>query len=161
VLTNSTLELPVQVSLERGIAEKLHLLAANTPTNVAYARLPSYLTERGTVGVPKNDINTAALLGTVAQGLSSLAGKNSGLVQGLGSALTGGAFNNSTNAAADTNQAGGKVGSLLQGLGGILGGKPAPGTNAPPGAATNSPSRTTTNSSPVGDLLNGLLGPKK
>lgn len=54
------------------------------------------------------------------------------------------------------NVGGGKAGGVLQGLGGLLG--TGSKTNAAPNAATNAPP---TNQSPVGNLLKGLLNPKK
>jgi len=143
VLTNSTIQIPVAVSLERGVAQSIHLLSPDTPTNAAYARLPDFLTEKGTLGDPKADVNRTVLIGAVLKGASGLAGKNSGLLQGLGGALTG-SGSSGTNTTG-TNQS--KLGGLLEGLGGF-------GTKA----ATNVPA---TNQSPVGNLIDGLFGPKK
>jgi len=143
VLTNSTLNFPVSISLARPVAQRINLLPANTATNAVYAKLPDFLTMKGTVGAPKTDIDKMALVGMVAQGVG---GKAGGLVQGLGGLLGG-----SSTPSAVTNAAAAKTNSLLQNLGGLLG-KPA--------ASTNSPSAPT-NASPVNDLLNGLFGPKK
>ncbi|HEY5909292.1 MAG TPA: AsmA family protein [Verrucomicrobiae bacterium] len=147
VLTNSPIDIPVSVSLDRAVAQRINMAPANTPTNVAYVKLPDFLAEKGTLGEPKMDINKTVLLGAVLEGSSGLAGKNSGLLQGLGSALTGGSSSANTSTNASTNRPGG----LLQGLGGLLGGGKAPAT-------TNAPA---TNQSPGRGLLDNLLGPKK
>src|SRR5439155_7291784 len=69
VLTNSTLNLPLGISVRRGLAEKINFVPAGTPTNIAYVKLPDYVTIIGTVGNPKEKINKAALLGTALQQL--------------------------------------------------------------------------------------------
>jgi hypothetical protein len=79
-----------------------------------------------------------------------------GLIQGLGGLLGGSRDGAATNApgsgGASTNR-----GGLIQGLGGLLGGnRPNTSTNT----STNMPPAAT-NSSPVGNLLNQLLGPPK
>jgi hypothetical protein len=150
VLTNSTIEIPVTVYLEKGVAQRMNL-AASAAADTKYVKLPNYLTMRRTIGDPKPDINKTAILGTALQGISGLTGQNKGLVQSIGNALTGSSGQNTN---AGTNLPGNKPGGLLQGLQGILGGS----TNVPPAAATNAPN---TNQSPIGNLLNGLLVPKK
>ena len=154
VLTNSPIDIPVTVSLERGVAQKINLLPANTPTNALFAKLPDFLAMKGTLGASKTEINKAVFAGAALQGLSGLAGKNSGLLQGLGSALTGGSSGGTNAAGTGTNQTGGWLGNLLQGAGKIFGGTSSTGTNATP----KSPS---TNQSPTDSLLNSLFGPKK
>ncbi len=110
VLTNSTIQIPVSISLSRPIAEKLNLVPANTPTNAAYAKLPDFFTERGTIGEPQADINKGALAGLVLQSITS-----------------------------GVPAAGSKVSGVLQGLGGLLGGGVPSTENPPPNAATNQP----------------------
>jgi uncharacterized protein involved in outer membrane biogenesis len=128
VLTNSSIHIPVSVSLGRGVAEKLSLVPANTPTNEVYAKLPDFLTMKGTVGDPKTDINKVALAGTAFKTIG-------GVVSGLG----------------------GKSGGLIKGVGDLLTGTRS-ATNAPPTTGTNQPA---TSQSPVNDILNQLLKPKK
>lgn len=183
IFTNSALNLPIAVALKRPLAASLNMVPAGTPTNVAYVKLPDYVTIKGTVGQPKSDINKLALLGTVMQqvgsGIPGVDPKTGGLLRNLGEVLTG----TGTNAAAGTNQS--QQGNLLQGLGNILSGQStnqisegntnrqsrsqrtlqglggllnaALGTNASP-AGTNS---TETNQAPVGSLLDQLLSPRK
>ncbi|MHB1307391.1 MAG: DUF748 domain-containing protein [Limisphaerales bacterium] len=121
VLTNSTLEIPVSIALQRALAEKAGLLAAGSPTNEPYASLPDFYTLRGTVGVPKNDLNKLALAGLAARASAGLLGStgNTNLVK--------------------TSDLLGTVSSLLTGT---ASGAAVPGTNAPP-ASTNAPPAAT------------------
>jgi hypothetical protein len=110
VLTNSTVQIPVSIWLERSIAQRINLAGTAGPNDV-YAKLPDFLTITGTLGDNKPKINYAALGGAILQG-------------------TGGKT--------------GQAGNVLQGLGGLLGGKTS--TNAP-----------ATNQSPVNNLFKGLF----
>ncbi|MGA2658613.1 MAG: AsmA family protein [Verrucomicrobiota bacterium] len=84
VLTNSTLQIPVSVYLERGVARRLKM-ADNAPANGAYAKLPDFLTMKGTLGNPKSHIDKTALAGAVLEGLGREAAQaGGGLFQGLG-----------------------------------------------------------------------------
>jgi hypothetical protein len=146
VLTNSPLQIPVSVSLERSVAQRINL-AGNTPTNAIYAKLPDFLTVKGTLGNSKADVNKLALTSAVLQGVGGKAGQVGGALQGLSSLLSG-----RTNAPATTgtNEPGGKTGGLLQGLGGLLGPTTSTATNAP-----------ASNAAPVDTLIKGLFRPKK
>jgi hypothetical protein len=145
VLTNSAINIPVSVSLSQSIARRINLVSADTPTNATYVKLPDFLTETGTVGEPKSQINKLALISLAAKGLSGsgIGGTAGSIIQGLGFGAAG------TNTAGQSTN---KVGSLLQGLGGILGGTTA--TNA---ATTNQPATN----QPLNNLLNDLLNSKK
>jgi len=106
VLTNSPLNLPVEFSLRRSLAEKSSLLPPNTPTNATYAALPKFVTIKGTIGEPKSDLNQLALGGLLLKsgvGIAEKLGvkvdpKTSNLLQGVGNLLSG------QKAAAATNQ---------------------------------------------------------
>jgi len=102
VLTNSTLNLPLGVSVRRGLAEKINMVPAGTATNQVYVKLPDYVSIIGTVGNPKEKINKGALLGTALQQLG-------GNIPGVNK----------------------QAGSLIQGLGGLLTGRQPAATNAP------------------------------
>ena len=110
VLTNSALNIPVTVALSQPIAQRLNLASADT--NAAYAKLPDFLTMRGTVGMPKADINKLALVGTTVKSITGFvpaAGKTAeGLVEGLLGTKSSG-----TNQPA-TNQS--PVDSLIRGI---------------------------------------------
>ncbi|MCL4787829.1 MAG: AsmA family protein [Verrucomicrobia bacterium] len=113
ILTNSTIQIPVQVLLRRDMGDKIGLVTADTPTNVTYVAMPQFLTMKGTVGKPDTDISKTALLvlGTKAGGA---------LVKGIGGAT------------------GEKVGGALDAVGSLLGGgKPSTDTNQPSATATN------------------------
>jgi uncharacterized protein involved in outer membrane biogenesis len=158
VLTNSAIRFPVSVSLSQPIARRINLVPAGTPTNAPYVKLPDFLTETGTVGDPKAQVNKLALLSLAAKGiggaLPGVGGTAGNLIQGLG-ILGGGSTGAGTNAA---DQSTNKVGNLIQGLGGLLGGnQPAnANTNA---ASTNQPPPN--QEQPLNNLLNDLLKPKK
>jgi hypothetical protein len=146
VLTNSPLQIPVSIFLERSVAQRINL-AGSTPTNAIYAKLPDFLTMKGTLGNSKADINKVALTSAVLQGMGGKAGQAGGALQSLSSLLSGG-----TNAPSNTgtNQPGGKADGLLQGIGGLLGTSPSGASNAP-----------ATNQAPVDSLIKGLFRPKK
>jgi hypothetical protein len=69
VLTNSTLNIPVVVSVSQPIAKQLNLASGHTSTNAAYVSLPQFLTMTGTLGVPKADINKLAVGGMTVKSL--------------------------------------------------------------------------------------------
>ena len=133
VLTNSPLNLPVDLSLRRSLAQKSNLLPANTPEDARYASLPRFVTLKGTIGDPQPDQNKAAIAGLLARGVGGLVGGRAGeVLNQIGGIATGGG--SSTNASA-TNAS--PAANLLQGLGGLLNRKPA-STNS---ADTNSPAK--------------------
>lgn len=133
ILTNSTIQIPVQVALGRAQAAKAGLVDASTPTNAVYVSLPDFLKMKGTLGNPKADIDKIAL--------ASLALKAGG---GISSQIGG--------------KDGDKIGSALNALGGLLGGsKNAPAT----GTQTNAPSTKATNAAPAPNLLDLFKKPKK
>ncbi len=136
VLTNSALQIPVSVSLNQSIAQKLALASGTSAANAAYVKLPDFYTMEGTVGAPKNKINYLALAGTMGKSVT-------GAVQGLGGNV-GGVLGNVLGSTSSTNPSGSKVGGLLQGI------------------LDNSVPPATTNQSPANRRLEGLLfGPKK
>jgi len=155
VLTNSPLQIPVSIALERKLAEKAVLLDPSTPANAAYSALPQFVTLKGTLGAPKADIDYVAIgalglktMGRAAGGLGSNLGSKVAGAAGLLGNLTGGSAA-STNAVPATNNAGNALGNAL---GNLLGGG-ARSTNVP-AKSTNAPAN------PVGDLLRGLGRPK-
>ena len=108
-LTNSPLNLPLEFSLSRSLAQKASLLPANTPPNAQYAALPSFVTVKGTAGEPKTDFKELAIGGILLKsgvGIAEKAGVNVGgktgnLIKGVGNLLTGQGAGNA--AATDTN----------------------------------------------------------
>jgi hypothetical protein len=155
VLTNSAIHIPVSVSLGQSIARRINLVSADTPTSAAYVKLPDFLTETGTVGNPKAQVNKLALISLAAKGIGGaipIGGTAGNLIQGL---------SNLGGAGAGTNQSTNKTSNLLQGLGALLGSSPAntnsAGTNA--NTATNQPPAN--QQQPINNLLNDLLKPKE
>jgi len=69
VLTNSTINIPVAVSVSQPIAKQLNLVGGSTPANAGYVPLPQFLTMTGTIGVPQADINKVALGGVVVKSI--------------------------------------------------------------------------------------------
>jgi hypothetical protein len=129
VLTNSTLKIPVSIALQRSLADKIGLVPANTPTNVAYLPLPDFYTEVGTIGDPKPHIDPVALVAFAAKAGLGVAKQIGGAAGGKGESIL----------------------NAVEGLGGLSGGKTAPAgtqTNQPP-AEQNPPFN------PL-DLLRGL-----
>jgi hypothetical protein len=116
VLTNSPLNLPLELSLRRSLAEKAHLISADTPTNAKYAPLPKFVTIKGTLGAPKSDPNKLALAGVLARGVGGLVGgRAGGILNQIGGVATG-TTPSTNNAGTNSSPASG----LIQGLGGLL-----------------------------------------
>jgi hypothetical protein len=174
VITNSSLNLPIDLSLRRNIAEKARLLSPDTPTNAPYAKLPRFVTVKGTLGSPKTDINKLALLGTFAREAAAFGLGNQKAEQALGavgSLLTG--------QPAGTNASGtNTTGNLIQGLNGLLAKQPtnaaSPGTNRTSGVlrelggllgtpkpSTNDTKTNAAPAKPAQNLFDSLLGPRK
>ena len=103
-LTNSPLNLPLEFSLSRSLAQKSGLMPANTPPDAAYGALPTFVTVKGTVGDPKRDFNELALGGLLLKGGVGIAekagvnvgGKTGSLIKGVGNLLTGQGTGNAT-----------------------------------------------------------------
>ena len=142
ILTNSTIQLPVNVLLSRGMGDKIGLVEADTPTNAVYVPMPQFLTVRGTLGKYETDINKTALFVLAAKagsglvkGIGGASGeKIGGALEAVGSLLGGGKTATSTNqpsATATNQQPADPVGNLIRGFGGLLGGKKSKETNQP------------------------------
>ena len=111
-LTNSPLNLPIEFSLSRSLAQKAGMLPADTPPDAAYAPLPTFVAVKGTIGEPKRDFKELAIGGVllksgvgIAEKLGVNVGKETGgLLKGVGNLLSG-QGTASTNVT-DTNKAG-------------------------------------------------------
>jgi hypothetical protein len=102
VLSNSPLNLPVQLFLERSLAQKTGLLAANTPADATYAPIKNFVTIKGTIGQPTSDLDRVALGGLLfksGQGMAErLGGKTAGsAISGLSGLLNGGKSDTNAN----------------------------------------------------------------
>lgn len=91
VLTNSTINFPVTVSVSQSIGQQLGIAAGGSANGSSYVPLPQFLTMTGTLGDPQKQIKKSALVGLAAKSIG------------------GGLFNQGTNAAS-------KVGGLLNNL---------------------------------------------
>jgi hypothetical protein len=138
VLTNSVLNLPLEISLRQSVAQRANLASANAPTNTDFVKIPTFARLKGTIGQPKADTDEKVILGILARSAAGVPGV-----------------------------VGGDAGKLLQGIGGFLSGdrntnRAPANTNAPGGTATNAPTATTNapaQKNPLGGLLD--LIPKK
>lgn len=151
VITNSTLNLPLDLSLRRSLAIKARVISSDVPEDQTYVQLPQFVSIEGTLGAPKSNPKELVIAGLVARTAAN-AGIGSDKVErvlgGVGNILTG------QDAAGGTNGTGTNQGpaNLLKGLGELLGGgKESTNTNA----TTNAPAG---NESPAGNLLRGLGG---
>jgi hypothetical protein len=70
VLTNSTINIPVTVSVSKAIAKQLNLAATTESDNGTYVPLPQFLTMTGTLGNPKANIDKLALSGVVVHSVT-------------------------------------------------------------------------------------------
>jgi len=64
VLTNSAVQIPVSIYLERGVAQALKIPVHGAPDG-PYVKVPDFLTIKGTLGKPKARIDRAALTGAM------------------------------------------------------------------------------------------------
>ncbi|MGV3775026.1 MAG: AsmA family protein [Verrucomicrobiales bacterium] len=148
VLTNSPLNLPVELSLRRSLAAKIRMLPANTPEDAKYAPLPNFVSIKGTIGNYETDINKTAIAFAIAEAANKI--KEAAPIQNVLNALTGeGPVLTGTNAPSGSKDLN-KAAEAIQGFRNILGGGSAR-TNAPatlevstnnPPAGTNNPAST-------------------
>jgi hypothetical protein len=143
VLTNSVMHFPVTVALSKNLSDKMGLSPINTPTNAVYVALPDFVKMKGTLGLPKPEVNYLVLAqlalksggGILGNTGGAATGKFGGALGAVGSLLGGtqtGATG-ATNDASITNAPAPKsTDELIRGLGGLLGGKKK-------SAATNQP----------------------
>ncbi len=149
VLTNSTLNLPVDLSLRRSLVQKSGLLPTDNSTN-KYAKLPQFVSIKGTVGLPETEINKLAVAGTLLRGAAALnlgGGTTQNALGAVGNLLTG--QSGGTNATGTNTSA-----NLSRTLGSLLGGKTA--TNA----ATPVTATTPVVTNAVQNALDSLFRPK-
>ena len=100
VLTNSILNVPVSVALERSVASACYL-AGNAPATDTYVQLPAFLTMQGTLGNPQKHIESAALVKLALQGVAAsgaVKGTGGQVLQGVNALLGGSSSTNSTGA---------------------------------------------------------------
>ena len=71
ILTNSTINIPIAISVSQSIAKQLNLASANASAGAAYAPLPQFLTMTGTLGSPKTEIKKTALVGLTVKSIGT------------------------------------------------------------------------------------------
>jgi hypothetical protein len=110
-LTNSAIDFPIGISLNKTLAARVPYLAStNAVTNSDYVKIPDIYTEKGTLGDPKPSINVVALGKDVLDQLipGAVGGTNSpgNLIEGIGGLLLGGTTTNqpATNQPSDDYQ---------------------------------------------------------
>ena len=74
IFADSQLNLPVEFSLKRDLADRAGLIPSGTPLSAKFVKLPDFITIRGTVGEPKTKTNKLAILGILGQSAVSLPG---------------------------------------------------------------------------------------
>ncbi len=155
VLTNSPIDLPIQIALREDLARQIKLTNLRPTARTNFLALPPFVKVVGTLGAPDTQFDQLRLAGLLAGSVGGAVGGTAGeATQGVGSLLQG-----NVPAALDT------LGNLIQGRKPIT----PPPTNTPPatstnvpraGAATNAPPPATTNAPPprpgLRDLLEGL-----
>ncbi len=123
VLTNSPINIPIQIDLRRSLAAKSKLLPPNTPPEAAYVPLPQFAKITGTLGEPTTEINKLVISGLLLR------------------------------SAANIPKLGNDTGNVLQGLGNLLGGQTSGGTStntpAVPDAKTATPTNQTQTLNPL------------
>ncbi|MBI5387557.1 MAG: AsmA family protein [Verrucomicrobia bacterium] len=100
VLTNSVMLIPVEVSIKRDLADKVGLVPAGTPSNAPYARLPDFVTMKGTLGDPKPDVKYAMLAALALKAGGGVIKNIGGAAVGTVGGILGGLFGTGTPAAA-------------------------------------------------------------
>lgn len=111
VLMQSPVNLPVEFSLRRSLAQKSGLMPLNAPPDAPYVALPRFVTVKGTLAEPKSDLNELALGGLLLKsgvGIAEKLGvdvgdKAGGILKGVGNLLTGQGQTTNTNKPSGTN----------------------------------------------------------
>ena len=66
-LEASALDLPVQLSVRRDVADKAGLIPKGTPLSAKFVKLPDFVKVGGTIGEPKTKTNKLAIVGLLGQ----------------------------------------------------------------------------------------------
>lgn len=158
-LMKSPLNFPVDVALNRELAQRARLVSGSTATNSNYVAIPNIVALKGTVGAPAAEIDKVKAGLLLARGIGGLVDSRAGDTIKGAADLVGGVTQGGSNA----------VGNLIQGIGGLLGGNRARGdtnaanatnTGVPQAGGTNA-AATNTVKDPIGGLLRNLLEKKK
>ena len=92
-LEASALDLPVQLSVRRDVADKAGLIPKGTPLSAKFVKLPDFVKVGGTIGEPKTKTNKLAIVGLLGQSAAGLPGtienKAGGLLENAANLLDG------------------------------------------------------------------------
>ena len=117
ITDQSTVQIPLQISLSRSVAQKANLMNSDTPTNATYVPLPQFAVISGTLSKVETKTDKMQILKLTARAATGLiGGAPANVIEGVGNA----------------------VNNIGTGLGNLLGGRKSSGTNSPTG--TNAPS---------------------
>ncbi|MBE7503747.1 MAG: hypothetical protein HS113_26365 [Verrucomicrobiales bacterium] len=146
VLTNSSVQLPIQLALREDLARQIKLVNLTPSSRTNYLALPPLVRLAGTLGAPETEIDKVRLAALLAGSVGgALGGQTGTALQGVGSLLQG-----------DAKEAIGSLNTLIPGqrpaalsnvlsLTNLLSPAKAP-TNAPTPPSTNAPA---TNAAPA------------
>jgi hypothetical protein len=110
ITDQSPVQIPLQISLSRAVAQKANLMNSDTPTNAVYVALPQFAAISGTLGKVETKTDKMQILQLTARAATGLlGGAPANVIQGVGNA----------------------VNNLGGGLGNLLGGRKSAGTNTP------------------------------
>lgn len=141
VLSNSIMQFPVSVELGRSLSDKLGLTPAGTPTNAAYVALPEFVRMKGSLGVPKPDVNYLVLAQLALKTGGGILGKSGGAATSKAEGalgVIGGLLGEKTTAGTNTTTtatnapAGSPAAEIIRGLGDLLGGGKRSDSNQTP-----------------------------
>ncbi|MDD9865989.1 MAG: DUF748 domain-containing protein, partial [Verrucomicrobiales bacterium] len=92
-LEASALDLPVQLSIRRDLADKAGLIPKGTPLSAKFVKLPDFVKVGGTIGEPKTKTDKLAIVGLLGQSAAGLPGtienKAGGLLENAANLLDG------------------------------------------------------------------------
>jgi len=90
ILTNSTLNLPVDLALPKGLAAKIKLNSLQPKPGTDFVSLPQFVKVGGTVGIPKTETDKLKIAGLLAGSVAGAVNGGAGnIVQGVGGLLRG------------------------------------------------------------------------
>ena len=93
VIDSSPLDLPVQLSIRRDLADKAGLIPKGTPLSAKFVKLPDFVKVGGTIGEPKTETDKLAIVGLLGQSAAGLPdtieNKAGGLLENAANLLDG------------------------------------------------------------------------
>lgn len=88
VLTNSPLDLPIEISLKREYTK--NFILQNLSQSGDYVKLPKFVQVKGTIGSPDVKVDKTTIIGLTAIGIGGAAGTKAGnIIRGVGNIITG------------------------------------------------------------------------